>query len=103
MITITKALAELERQCEEVRHQKITVKDEIRENDKQLHEVIDHRQNQLIGQLNQINENSLAAQKVKIESLQAQLSSCVQFVKENLETSFELWEVLVMKRNKPKS
>ena len=58
------------------------------------------RETELVDQLNQITQQklkSLAAQRDQIKLVQAQLSSCLNFVKESLRTGGE-GEILTMKR-----
>jgi len=65
-----------------------------------LQEALEVRKTELIGQLDQITQRKLkilAAQKDQIELVQAQLSSCLDFVKESLRTGSE-GEILAMKK-----
>ena len=97
---IKKALAQFN-----ARHEEITKQQEAVEGDinltfqqvcKQLLEALDSRKDELISQLDsltQIKLKSLAAQKDQLETTQVQLSSCINFVKENLHHG----KVLLMK------
>ena len=98
----TKVLTQLDRQCDEITHQRDTVKAEICDSSKRLHETIDTREDYLIGQLNQITRRklkSLASQKEQITILQVQLNSCIEFTRESLKTDTQLTKVLGMKRD----
>ena len=100
MTTITKVLTQLDRQRDEITHQQTAIEAEIRDSSKRLHEIIEARQDELIGQLDQITRRklkSLATQRDQIETLQAQLGSCLEFTKESLKTGIQQREVLVMK------
>ena len=101
MTTITKVLTQLDRQCEEIMaHQQTAIEAKIQGSSKRLHEIIEMRQDELIGQLDQITRRklkSLATQRDQIETLQAQLGSCLEFTKESLKTGVQQREVLVMK------
>ncbi len=100
MTTIIEVLTQLDRHCDGITHQQAAIESEIRESSKRLHEIIDKRQDELIGQLDQITRRklkSLAAQRDEIETLQAQLSSCLEFTRESLKTGIQQHEMLVMK------
>ena len=49
--TVAKVLSELDRRCDQITHQQQTVEAEIWESSKRLHQIIDNRQDHLIGQL----------------------------------------------------
>ena len=100
MITIAKVLTELDRQCDAIALQQTAVVAKIQDSSQQLHDIINNRQDELIGQLNQITRRklkSLATQRDQIETLQAQLGSCLEFTRESLKTGIQQCEVLVMK------
>ncbi len=98
--TINGVLTQLDRHCDEITQQQVAIETEIRDSSKRLHEIIDNRQDELISQLNEITRRkskSLAAQRNQIETLQAQLNSCLEFTRESFKTSIQQREVLVMK------
>ena len=67
---------------------------------RQLHEALEVRKTELIGQLDNITQEklkTLAAQRDQIELVQTQLSSCLDFVKESLQTGSK-GEILAMKK-----
>ncbi len=66
----------------------------------QLHEVLDRRETELYTQLNSISQTKLKgleAQKDQIETTRAQLSSCLHFMRENIETGSQA-ELLLAKK-----
>ena len=100
MTTIAKVLMQLNRHCDEITHQQAAIEAEIRDSSMRLHKIVENRQKELISQLDQITRRklkSLATQKDQIETLQAQLGSCLEFTRESLKTGIQQHEVLVMK------
>ncbi len=100
MTTITKVLAQLDRHCGEITDQQAAIKAEIRDSSKRLQVMISKRQDELIDQLEQITRRklkSLITQRDQLETLQAQLSSCLEFTRESLRTGIQQHDVLVMK------
>ena len=66
-----------------------------------LHQILDVRETELVRQLHKMTQRKLkrlAVQRDQIETIQAQLSSCLDFVRESLETDSQ-GEVLMMKTN----
>ena len=64
-------------------------------------ENLDVKKTELIGQLHQVTQRKLkelAAQRDQMETIQAQLSSCLDFVRESLRTGSQ-GQVLKMKTN----
>ncbi len=85
--TITNALAGLDRYCDETACHRAAIKTKIQDRAKQLHEMIDKRQNELISQSEQITSrklNYLAIQRDQIEALQSDLSGWQDFIKKTL-------------------
>ncbi len=100
MATVTKVLTQLDKHYEEITDHQAAIKAEIRDSSKRLQEMINKRQDELIGQLEQITRRKLkglTTQRDQIETLQAQLSSCLEFTKESLKIGIQQREVLVMK------
>ena len=98
--TVTKSLQQLDTQCQQITDQRETLVGNIHKTIRQLQEALEMRKIQLIGQLDQITQRKLkilAAQRDQIELIQAQLSSCLNFVKESLRTGSE-GEILAMKK-----
>ena len=97
--TITTALAELDTCCGEISDQQAATEANIQDTFGRLHNILDVRKTQLIDRLSHITQRklkSLAVQRDQIETLLAQLSSCLDFVKESLKRGSEK-EVLMMK------
>ena len=81
MMAASYVLTQIDSCCDQINHQSVTIKAEIHETCKRLHKIIDRRQDGLIGQLDQITTRklkSLEKQKCLVESLHAQLSSCLE-------------------------
>ena len=100
MMTTVRVLTELDRRCDDIADQQASITSEIMDSSNRLHEIINVRQGQLIGQLDQITRKklkSLATQRDQIETVQAQLSSCLEFMRKSFETCTQQREVLVMK------
>ena len=98
--TVMKSLQRLDTQCQKITDQRETLVGNIHKTIRQLQEALEVRKTELIGQLDQITQQKLkilAAQKDQIELVQAQLSSCLNFVKESLRTGSE-GEILAMKK-----
>ena len=97
--TIEKALAQLDGHCDRISDQRAAIEADIHDTIARLHETLDTRKTELIGQLHQLTQaklKSLAEQRDRIETTQAQLSSCLLFMRENLKTSNQ-GEALMMK------
>ena len=98
--TVTKSLQQLDTQCQQITDQRETLVGNIHKTIRQLQEALEVRKTELIGQLDQITQRKLkilAAQRDQIDLVQAQLSSCLDFVKESLRTGSE-GEILAMKK-----
>ena len=99
--TVEKALAQLDIHCEEVSDQREVIEDSIHDAIRELHQLLDVRKTELISVLHQITQaklKGLATQRNEMETIQAQLSSCLDFVRKSLETESQ-GDVLMMKRN----
>ena len=99
--TVKKALAQLDTRFGEVSDQRDVIEDSIHNVIRGLHQLLDVRKTELISVLHQITQaklKGLATQRDEIETIQAQLSSCLDFVKKSLETESH-GDVLMMKRN----
>ena len=99
--TVEKVLTQIDTCCGEVSDQQAIIEASIHDSIRRLHEFLDVRKTELISDLHQITQGKLkclAIQRDEVETIQAQLSSCLNFVKETLETENQ-GEVLMMKRN----
>ena len=98
--TVSEALEQLETCCEQITDQRATIEGNIHETFQRLHEALDVRRTELIGQLNLMTQQkmkTLAAQRDETEIIQIQLKSCVEFVRESLRTGSQ-GEVMNMKK-----
>ena len=99
LTTVKKALAQFERRCGEISDQRAAIEADVHKRFRQLRELLDVRETEVIGQLHQLTQGklkSLAVQRDQIETLLARLGSCIGFVRESLETGRQA-EVLMMK------
>ena len=97
--TIHTALAQLDTRSGEISDQRVTIEASIHDTIRRLHEILDVRKTELIGQLHQMIQRklkTLATQRNQMETIQAQLSRCIHFVNESLKTSSQ-GEVVKMK------
>ena len=99
--TVEKALAQLDTRRGEVSDQREVNEEIIHNAIRGLHQLLDVRKTELISVLHQITQaklKGLATQRDEMETIQAQLSSCLDFVRKSLETESQ-GDVLMMKRN----
>ena len=99
--TLKKALAQLDTRFGEVSDQREVIEDSIHDVIRGLHQLLDVRKTELISVLHQLTQaklKGLATQRDEMETIQAQLSSCLNFVRKSLETGSQ-GDVLTMKRN----
>ncbi len=99
--TIHTALAQLDTRSEEISDQRVTIEASIHNIIRRLHEVLDVRKTELIGQLHKMIQKKLkyiATQRDQMETIQAQLNSSLHFVTNSLKTGSQ-GEVLKMKTN----
>ena len=97
---LEKALAQLDTRHAEISKQQMTVEAKIHSTITKIQETLEVRKTELIGQLHQLTQaklKSLAIQRDQLEATQAQLSSYLHFIKENLKTVNQS-EVLLMKK-----
>ena len=98
---VKKALAQLDKCSTDIFNQQAAIEANIHDTIGRLHKVLEVRRTALIGQLHEMIQRklkSLAVQRDEIETILAQLSSCLDFTKESLKTSNQE-EVLMMKTN----
>jgi tripartite motif-containing protein 2/3/tripartite motif-containing protein 71 len=87
--TVMKALAELDTRRGEISDQRAATAENIHVTFRRHREVLDVRETELIGQLNQITQGKLkrlTTQRDQIETTLAELSSCLHFMRESLRT-----------------
>ena len=104
LVTINKALAQCDSYCVEVSDQRAAVEADIHKTisrlQKVVHEALEVRKTELINRLHQMTKEKLkdiAVQRDQIETTQAQLGSCIDFIKESFKTTSSQGEVLRMK------
>ena len=104
LVTINKALAQCDSYCVEVSDQRAAVEADIHKTicqlQKVVHEALEVRKTELISHLHQMTQEklkSLAVQRDLIETTQAQLGSCIDFIKESFKTTSNQGEVLKIK------
>ena len=99
LMTVKRALSHLDERCWEISNQRAVIKADIHRTTQRLHEIIDIRKTELINQLHQKTQEKLkglAVPREELETILAKLSSCIEFVRESLETSSQ-GEVMKMK------
>ena len=100
LTVIKRSLAHLEACCGKISDQRASIEADIHKTFRQLHQVLDVRKTELIGQLHQMTQwklKGLAVQRDQIETTLAQLSSHLGFIRESLETGSQ-GAVLMMKQ-----
>ena len=101
IMIMKKALAQLDARREEISDQRTATAVNIHVTFRRLQEVLDVRETELIGQLDQVTQGKLkglAVQGDQIETTLAQLCSCLHFMRESLRTGNKK-DVLMMKTN----
>ena len=98
---VQEKLSRLSSHYGEMNNQQPAIEDSIKGAFKKLHETLDDREAELLEQLHQINQSklkSLHEVEDSVETIQAQLSSCLDFLRKSFETECHA-EVLMMKTN----
>ena len=96
MATIKQALAQIDACSEEISDQRAATADDIHVTFGKLREVLNIRETELIGQLDQMTQGKL--KNLAAQTTLTQLSSCLHFMRETLRTGNE-GNVLMMKAN----
>ena len=99
LATVNKAVQALGTRTKEIEDQRVTVKADIHKHIDCLHQALEQRRTELIGNLHQLAQHKLkglAAQRDQCELVQTQLSSCLDYVEGSLKTGSE-GEILAMK------
>ena len=97
--TVNQALHTFDARSREIQDQKAAVQEEIHSKIDQLHQVLEQRRTELIGQLDQLTQHKvkiLAAQRDQVELLHTQLTSCLEYMDGSLKTGTQA-EILEMK------
>ena len=98
---VKEAVAELDKRCGEISNQREVIEVDIHDTFERFQETLNVRKTELISQLHRITQRKLkdlAVQKDQMEIILAQLSSCLDFIRESLKTDSQ-GEVLMMKTN----
>ena len=98
--TVNDAIQGLDTQQDQITHQRACIEADIQKRVQQLHEALEVRKTQLIGQLDQLTQQklkTLTAQKDELVLLHTRLNSCLQFANETLRAGSKE-EILAMKR-----
>ena len=101
VVIIKRALALIERRCEEISDQRTTIESNVHVIFRRFREVLTIRETELIGKLHQITQGKLkglAAKSDQIETTLAQLNSCLHFMGESIKLGNKS-DVLMMKVN----
>ena len=99
LATVNQALHTFDARSKEVQDQKAAVQEEIHRKIDQLHQVLEQRRTELIGQLDQLTQHklkTLAAQRDQVELLHTQLTSFLEYMEGSLKTGTQ-GEILEMK------
>ena len=86
---VNKALAQLDTRSGEISDQRADIEANIHNKIQRLYEFLDGRKTELVGQLHRITQRKLkdlAIQRDQIETTQVQMNSCLDFVREILNT-----------------
>ena len=98
---VKEALSSLDEHCEKINNHQEAVKSNIYTTFDRLQETLNIRKTELISQVHEITQRELkdlAVQRDQMETILAQLSSCLDFVRESLKTDGQE-EVLALKSN----
>ena len=98
--TVCNAIKQLDLRSQQLNDQRASTKARLRQEMKRLHELIEVREAELIGQVDQCTDEkleNLAAQKKELEIVHTQLDSCLSFVSESMRTGSE-GEVMKIKK-----
>ena len=99
LATVNKAVQALVTRTKEIEDQRITVEADIHKHIDRLHQALEQRRTELVGQLHRLTQQKLkglAAQRDQCELVQTKLSSCLDYVEGSLNTGSE-GEILAMK------
>ena len=97
---VSKALEQFDLRLHKLDDLQVAIEGNIQQQIRQLQELLEARKAKLIDQLQQyiqVKKKNLAAQKDEVETVHAQLASCLSFVRESLRTGSQ-GEVMKMKK-----
>ena len=98
--TVNKAIHDLGTTQDQIMDQRAAIETDIQRKMRQLHEALEVRETELIGQLDQMMQQklkSLSIQRDELELVQTRLNSCLEFVSDSLKTGSE-GEILAMEK-----
>ena len=98
--TVNKAVQDLGTEQDQIMDQRATIEADIEAKITQLHEALEVRKTELIGQLDQMTQQklkTLSIQRDELELVQTRLNSCLQFMSDSLKTGSE-GEILAMEK-----
>ena len=98
--TVNKAFQDLGTVQDQITDQRAAIETEIQRKIRQLHEAIEVRKTELIGELDKMTQQklkTLSIQRDELELVQTRLNSCLQFVNDSLKTGSE-GEILAMEK-----
>ena len=98
--TVNKAIHDLGTTQDQIMDQRAAIETIIQRKIKQLHEALEVRKAELIGQLDQMMQQklkTLSIQRDELELVQTRLNSCLEFVSDSLKTGSE-GEILAMEK-----
>ena len=98
--TVNKAIQDLGTTQDQIMDQRAAIETDIQRKMRQLHEALEVRETELIGQLDQMMQQklkTLSIQRDEIELVQTRLNSCLKFVSNSLKTGSE-GEILAMEK-----
>ena len=96
---VQQAIKAFDTRAKEINDQRATLEAHIHKEIDQLHQLLDQRRVQLVGELDMLTQQklkSLAAQRDQVEITQVKLTSCLEYAEGGLQTGTES-EVLAMK------
>ena len=89
LATVNQALHNFNTRSKEIQDQRTAIQADIHKEIDQLHQALEQKRTELIGQLDHLTRHklkSLAAQRDKVERTHTQLSSCLEYVEGTLKT-----------------
>ena len=98
--TVNNAIQRLDTAKDEISAQREAIEADIQGQFRQLHEALEVRKTELIGQLDQMTQRkvkTLSVQRGELELIQTRLNSCLQFVSDNLKSGSE-GEILAVEK-----
>ena len=101
LASVNKALEGVDNECGLITHKRQSIETDIKRNIRQVHDVLETRQEELITQLEQMTQQkmkTLAAQRDQLELVATRLKSCRNFVQESLTTGSQ-GEILASKKS----